>query len=113
MMLHQQLENLFQPRECFVALSGGARDGHNSVFGGGGGYYFLETRDRDLVLTGVPSVGETVRFAHQTEFGMPTRLLYAGSLAAEPRVFGSARLPVVRPSARPNAGAPAACSAAS
>lgn len=71
-------------------LAVGAREGHNSVFGGGGGYYFLDTCSEDLSLTGVPSVGDTVRFGHQAPPGTPTRLLYSSSLAAEPRVFGSA-----------------------
>jgi len=71
------------------ALAIGAREGHSSVFGGGGGYYFIDTCSADLSLTGVPSVGSTVRFGQQAMAGTPTRLLYASALAAEPRVFGS------------------------
>ncbi len=71
-------------------LAVGAREGHNSVFGGGGGYYFIDTCSADLSLTGVPSVGSTVRFGQQAAAGTPTRLLYASGLAAEPRVFANA-----------------------
>ena len=62
--------------------------GHANEAGAGGAFWLFETRERDLNLCGVPSVGDTVQLEHQTTPGTLTRTLVSSGLASEPRDFG-------------------------
>jgi len=69
------------------SLAVGARQGHASVFGGGGGYFLLDTCDTDFDLHGAPQIGATVTFSQQHEAEAYGVVLSAPQLASEPLVF--------------------------
>ena len=65
-------------------LAAAVKGVHASDFGGGGSFRFFEVREQDLILSGVPSIGETVTFQQYFPSGSVGRVICSPALDPTP-----------------------------
>ncbi len=65
-------------------LAAAVKGAHANDFGGGGSFRFFEVREQNLVLNGVPSIGETVTFEQDLPGGNIARVICSPALDPNP-----------------------------